>query len=84
MKCSNLSFRTKKYTFIKFQGVAGIYSPNTGIVDYGAVARHYGKRFEGMGGVVVKDYEVSFYYLITVKFIAQKLNSIELGLAGAK
>ena len=37
-----------------------------------------------MGGVVVKEYEVSFYYLITVKFIAQKLNSIELGLAGAK
>ena len=73
MKCSNLSFRTQKYTFIKFQGVAGIYSPNTGIVDYGAVARHYGKRFEGMGGVVVKDYEVSFYYFNYCKIHCSKI-----------
>ncbi|XP_066935547.1 L-2-hydroxyglutarate dehydrogenase, mitochondrial-like [Clytia hemisphaerica] len=40
------------------EGVAGIFSPNTGIVDYARVARHYAKRFQSMGGMVASNYEV--------------------------
>jgi len=40
------------------RGLRAIWSPHTGIVDWGAVANHYGKTFESGGGEVVKNFEV--------------------------
>ncbi|XP_030855480.1 L-2-hydroxyglutarate dehydrogenase, mitochondrial [Strongylocentrotus purpuratus] len=41
------------------KGLKAIHSPNTGIVDWGQVARHYGKNFERLGGSVFTNFEVS-------------------------
>ena len=35
-----------------------IYSPNTGIVDWGQVARSYGKDFRELGGTILTGFEV--------------------------
>ena len=36
-----------------------IHSPNTGIVDFGVVARSYAKDLCDRGGEVITDYEVT-------------------------
>lgn len=41
------------------QGIAAIYSPHTGIVDYSLVSHMYGKCFEIHGGTIMNDYKVS-------------------------
>lgn len=41
------------------QGIMALDSPNTGIVDWRAVALRYGADFEEAGGTVVTEYEVS-------------------------
>ncbi len=35
-----------------------IYSPNTGIVDWGQVARSYGNDFKQCGGKIITGFEV--------------------------
>jgi len=39
------------------QGVRAIWSPETGIVDWAEVARHYAKVFTSTGGTVLTDFE---------------------------
>jgi 2-hydroxyglutarate dehydrogenase len=39
------------------KGLKAIHSPNTGIIDWGYVARHYGKMYEQNGGKVVLNFE---------------------------
>lgn len=41
------------------QGLKAIHSPLTGIVDYGLVARTYGKEFETRGGKIFTNFEVN-------------------------
>lgn len=41
------------------RGIKAINSPDTGIVDWGLVCRHYGKFFEGLGGTVKQNFKVS-------------------------
>jgi len=41
------------------QGLKAIHSPLTGIVDYGLVARTYGKEFESRGGKIYTNFEVN-------------------------
>ena len=44
--------------FFNFQGVLAIHSPHTGIVDWGVVARSYGKEFQSSGGEIILNFEV--------------------------
>lgn len=63
-----LSALKRFHLLFTFKGVAGIWSPNTGIVDYAVVAKHYGKAFEDMGGCIVTNYEVDgFNYTDSMK-----------------
>merc|ERR1712080_816992 len=39
--------------------MGAINSPDTGIVDWGLVCRHYGKFFQGLGGEVKTNFEVT-------------------------
>jgi len=39
------------------QGVRAIWSPETGIVDWGRVARHYGEVFKSRGGEILTGFE---------------------------
>lgn len=39
------------------QGMRAIWSPHTGIVDWGLVTEHYGRDFVGAGGSVYVDFE---------------------------
>ncbi|XP_028396074.1 L-2-hydroxyglutarate dehydrogenase, mitochondrial-like isoform X2 [Dendronephthya gigantea] len=41
------------------EGVLAIHSPHTGIVDWGEVARSYGKEFQNNGGEVILNFEVA-------------------------
>jgi len=41
------------------EGVRAIWSPHTGIVDWGLVARHYGKVFQRAGGEIKLGFEVT-------------------------
>jgi len=41
------------------QGQKAIWSPETGIVDWGLVARHYGKVFTDHGGTLINSFEAS-------------------------
>ena len=41
------------------RGLRAIHSPDTGIVDWGYVCRHYGKEFQGLGGTVKQNFEVT-------------------------
>jgi len=41
------------------EGVKAIWSPHTGIVDWGLVARHYGKVFQEAGGEIKLGFEVT-------------------------
>jgi len=41
------------------EGVKAIWSPHTGIVDWGLVARHYGKVFKEAGGEIKLGFEVT-------------------------
>lgn len=41
------------------EGKIALLSPNTGIVDWGLVAKTFGTVFQSMGGTVVTDYEVT-------------------------
>ena len=50
------------------QGLKAIHSPLTGIIDYGLVARTYGKEFEGRGGTVYTNYEVTAFTSSSGKF----------------
>lgn len=38
-------------------GIRAIHSPNTGIVDWGYVARHFGKMYEKNGGKIILNFE---------------------------
>lgn len=42
----------------KFQGLQAIWSPHTGIVDWGLVTKSFARNFEEMGGKVFTDYPV--------------------------
>ena len=44
-------------TLFVFQGVRAIWSPETGIVDWAEVARHYARVFINNGGTVLTDFE---------------------------
>ncbi|KPM02267.1 l-2-hydroxyglutarate dehydrogenase, mitochondrial-like protein [Sarcoptes scabiei] len=48
----------------KCRGLAAIWSPNTGIVDWGLVNRTYGKDFEERGGKILERFEVVKFDLI--------------------
>lgn len=39
------------------KGLRAIHSPHTGIVDWGYVARHFGKTFRERGGQIVLNFE---------------------------
>ena len=49
------------------QGKMAIHSPNTGIVDWGQVARAYGEDFKELGGHIYTDFEVSSQTFIKPK-----------------
>ena len=40
-------------------GIEALWSPHTGIVDWGDVAKMYGRQFEKLGGQIHLDFEVS-------------------------
>lgn len=46
------------YVRFSLKGIKAIYSPNTGIVDWGFVAKHYGKVFNEKGGTIHLGFEV--------------------------
>lgn len=41
------------------EGIRALWSPHTGIVDWGLVTRHYGKDFKEKGGVIYNDFLVT-------------------------
>ncbi|XP_066946571.1 L-2-hydroxyglutarate dehydrogenase, mitochondrial [Macrobrachium rosenbergii] len=45
------------------QGLKAIWSPHTGIVDWGLVTEHYGKNFRDNGGNIYLDFKVSGFEL---------------------
>ncbi|KAK3877426.1 hypothetical protein Pcinc_017867 [Petrolisthes cinctipes] len=45
-------------------GVKAIWSPHTGIVDWGLVTEHYGKNFRDLGGNVYLDFKVTDFQMI--------------------
>lgn len=45
------------------QGVKAIWSPHTGIVDWGLVTEHYGKNFRDLGGSVYLDFKVTDFQM---------------------
>lgn len=45
-----------------------IHSPNTGIVDFGKVAKSFGKDFRAMGGTIVTGFQVNILYIYTLSF----------------
>ncbi|XP_042236945.1 L-2-hydroxyglutarate dehydrogenase, mitochondrial-like isoform X2 [Homarus americanus] len=45
------------------QGVKAIWSPHTGIVDWGLVTEHYGKNFRDCGGSIYLDFKVTDFQL---------------------
>ncbi|XP_027205029.1 L-2-hydroxyglutarate dehydrogenase [Dermatophagoides pteronyssinus] len=49
----------------KCVGLAAIWSPNTGIVDWGQVNRSYGKDFEQKGGKIFNQFQVIKFELKT-------------------
>lgn len=40
------------------QGLKALWSPHTGIVDWGLVTQYYGKDFEEMGGKIHLNFQV--------------------------
>lgn len=56
--CSKSSFFQLVNTDFFFQGLKALYSPYTGIVEFGDVARHYGKQFRTLGGTFILNSEV--------------------------
>ena len=56
-RCQNVINLLQGYTFT-FKGKIGLYSPNTGIVDWGLVARKFGEVFKKSGGKIVTGFEV--------------------------
>ncbi|XP_047495158.1 L-2-hydroxyglutarate dehydrogenase, mitochondrial-like [Penaeus chinensis] len=45
------------------KGVKAIWSPHTGIVDWGLVTEHYGKNFRDHGGDIFLDFKVTDFQL---------------------
>ena len=45
-------------------GVRALWSPHTGIVDWGEVATHYGKVFKENGGQILTGFEVCDDWLV--------------------
>ena len=41
------------------KGLKAIWSPHTGIVDWGLVTEHYGKNFKDAGGEIYLNFEVN-------------------------
>jgi len=41
------------------EGIRAIWSPETGIVDWGVVARHYGEVFQSRGGEILTGFEAA-------------------------
>ncbi|XP_071962745.1 L-2-hydroxyglutarate dehydrogenase, mitochondrial-like [Antedon mediterranea] len=46
-------------------GVKAIFSPNTGIIDYGEMARMFGKHFKTLGGDIHTEFNVINFRIIT-------------------
>nr|XP_045610042.1 L-2-hydroxyglutarate dehydrogenase, mitochondrial-like [Procambarus clarkii] len=46
------------------QGLKAIWSPHTGIVDWGLVTEHYGKNFRDSGGSIHLDFKVTDFQFI--------------------
>lgn len=46
------------------KGVKAIWSPHTGIVDWGLVTEHYGKNFRDAGGSIYLDFNVTDFQLV--------------------
>ena len=40
------------------QGIAALWSPNTGIVDWNLVTQHYARNFTDRGGTIITGAEV--------------------------
>lgn len=56
---NNINFE-KVCNYIYFcccKGVKAIHSPNTGIVDWGFVAKHFGRTFQQNGGKIILNFE---------------------------
>lgn len=64
MGCPFLSWIEIFFEILYFQGVKAIWSPHTGIVDWGLVTEHYGKNFRDRGGSVYLDFEVKDFSLV--------------------
>jgi len=46
------------------EGIRAIWSPETGIVDWGRVARHYGEVFHARGGEILTQFEAIDFQLL--------------------
>lgn len=44
------------------KGLEAIWSPHTGIVDWGLVTKHYGKDFQEKGGDIHLNFEVNYLF----------------------
>lgn len=53
------------YNALRLQGLRAIYSPHTGIADYGAVTNCLVKLFKDSGGEAYTNYEVSGFEKIS-------------------
>jgi len=64
------------------EGIRAIWSPHTGIVDWGEVAKHYGKVFVEKGGLIFLNYEASNFSLVgqdTVRMVSRDGRVVECG-----
>ena len=48
-----------------FKGLKAIHSPQTGIIDWGYVARHFGMMYQQHGGKIVVSFEASEFLAST-------------------
>ena len=65
-KTADLSFLTIKKSFdIIFKGLKAIHSPQTGIIDWGYVARHFGMMYQQHGGKIVVSFEANEFLAST-------------------
>jgi len=53
------------HLLICLQGLKALWSPHTGIVDWGLVTRYYGKDFEESGGKIHLNFKVVDFQLAT-------------------
>ncbi len=58
-------------------GLKAIHSPHTGIVDWGFVARHFGKVFEKNGGQIVCNFEANNFVSSTDSNYPIRISSVD-------